>query len=553
MDINLNLKNIRNEYTYMLATTSEKPIGQIPTHYVDIITRRLDEIDEIHLTIPKFVENRITFSREEYSLYKEFKNERLILLNEKEAFIIRDIEDSYEDYIKVVAYSREIKLQKIDIQLEECFLRLFTSNMDENIFSLNELLIEQTGWKLGHIDENIGYTFSTDEEGATIKEENIRWQGNINTNWYELLHTTMAEQFKCFVFFNSGEKTVNMYEEQNFGEKLELYLAKDQYITDITKKTSSSDIVTRLELIGDEEMDIVSATVTGYSYLENFSYYINNKEMSDELISALKLYYKMVEIRTPEWIKLSKEKETKKDILWNKQRDFTNIQANIIACDAMIKSYNTVKDPVNEALWVTKKAEYIDKETIAKNEIYKLQNEIKLLDDAMMNITILCKKETATDNEGHLIFTPQLLDELKNYISVDTYQEDSFLEVKDFIEAGKIKLEKICKPTNSFTISVINFIDRLIDNNFRQHWNGVIGLGDVIILYDPKEKIEEYIYLTEYEQNFKDKDLALTLSNKKRSTSSTRDIADYLRDAKYTTRSLNAKNYLLMREKYNKL
>ena len=219
----------------------------------------------------------------------------------------------------------------------------------------------------------------------------------------------------------------------------------------------------------------------------------------------------------------------------------------------MIKSYKSIKDSVNEALWIAKKAEYIDKETIAKNEIYKLQDEIKLLDEAMMNITLLCKKETATDNEGHLIFTSQLLDELKNYIAVDTYQEDSFLEVKDFIEAGKIKLEKVCKPTNSFTISVINFVSRLIDNNFRKHWNGVIGLGDIITLYDPDTRTEEKIFLTEFEQNFADNSLSLTLSNKKYSTSSTRDIADYLRAAKYTTRSLNAKNYLLMKEKYNKL
>lgn len=553
MDINLNLKNIKNDYTYMLATTSEKLIGQIPTHYVDSIARRLDEIDEIHLTIPKFIENRITCAKEEYFLYKEFKNERLILLNEKEAFIIRTVDDSYEDYIKVVAYSREIKLQKIDIQLEECFLRLYTSNMDENIFSLNELLIEQTGWKLGHVDQNIAYNWSIADTGEGVTEENIRWQGGINTNWYDFLHNIISEQFKCFVFFNSGDKTINMYEVENFGERLELCLAKDQYITSITKSTSSSDIITRLELIGDEEMDIVSATATGYSYLENFSYYINNKEMSEELIAALDLYYKMVEIRTPEWEKLLKEKNAKKDILWDKQRDFTTIEANIIACDNMIKSYKSIKDSVNEALWIAKKAEYIDKETIAKNEIYKLQDEIKLLDEAMMNITLLCKKETATDNEGHLIFTPQLLDELKNYIAVDTYQEDSFLEVKDFIEAGKIKLEKVCKPTNSFTISVINFVSRLIDNNFRKHWNGVIGLGDIITLYDPDTRTEEKIFLTEFEQNFADNSLSLTLSNKKYSTSSTRDIADYLRAAKYTTRSLNAKNYLLMKEKYNKL
>ena len=553
MDINLNIKDMKRNYSYVLATTSAIPIGQIPSYYITSISRKLNDIDEIHLTIPKYIQNRMSFDKEEFKLYKEFKNERLILLQDKEAFIIREIEDEFEDFLKIVAYSREIKLQKIDFKLEESFLRLFTSDIDNDIFSLNELLIEQTGWKLGHVDEKIGYTIITNEDGSTTKEENIRWQGSENTTWYDFLHNTIAEQFNCFVFFNSGDKTVNLYEIQNYGEKLGLYLAKDQYITEITKTTSSDEIVTRLELIGDEEMDIVGATVTGYSFLEDFSYYIENREMSDELISALELYYKMVEIRTPEWKALSEEKDKKSNELWSKQRDYTNIQATLISCDSMIKSYNSVNDAVNEAIWVAKKAEYIDKETILKNEIYKLQNDIKLLEEAMLNVTILCKKETATDENGHLIFTPQLLDELKNYIATDTYQEDSFLKVEDFIEAGKTKLSKVCKPTHSFTISVVNFMERLIDNEFRQHWNGVVGLGDIIILYDTKTRTEEYMFLTEFEQDFSGGGLSITLSNQKYSDSSTRDIADYLRDAKYTARSLNAKSYLLMREKYNKL
>ena len=88
---------------------------------------------------------------------------------------------------------------------------------------------------------------------------------------------------------------------------------------------------------------------------------------------------------------------------------------------------------------------------------------------------------------------------------------------------------------------------RLLDNDFRKHWNGVIGLADIIILYDKNTKQEEFMFLTEYTQNFSDSDLSLTLSNKKKSSDNARDIADLLRDAKYTARSLIAKNYLLMR------
>ncbi|MFU2417198.1 hypothetical protein [Peptacetobacter sp. AB800] len=543
---------MKKDYSYILTNTSGKVIGMIPPQYVDFLTRKLDDIDELQLTIPKYIENRITFEKEEYFLYKEILNERVILLN-NEAFIIKDIQDKGEDYLVITAFSKEIKLQKIDIKFEEAYVRLFTANLDDNIFSLNDLLYEQTGWRVGYVEENIAYTITTNEDGSINKEENIRWQDSVNTNWYDYLHKTIAEQFNAFIFFNTSNKTINLYSEKNYGERLGLYLAKDQYITEITKKTDSSDITTRLELIGDEEMDIVGATVTGYSFLENFSYYIENREMSDELIDALALYYKMVEIRTPEWNELQKVKLEKQSLLYDKQRDFANIEANIIACDSMIKSYNAVKDSVNEALWVTKKAEYIDQETIYKNEIKKLQDEIALLDEAILNITLLCKKETATDENGKLIFTTTLLDELKEFVSTDTYQEDSFLRVEDFIEAGKLKLEKICRPTNSFSISVINFMARLLDNDFRKHWNGVIGLGDIIILYDKETKHEELIFLTEYTQDFSENELSLTLSNKKKSSDNARDIADLLRDAKYTARSLNAKNYLLMREKYNKL
>ena len=543
---------MKKDYSYILTNTSGKVIGMIPPQYVDSLTRKLDDIDELQLTIPKYIENRITFEKEEYFLYKEILNERVILLN-NDAFIIKDIQDKGEDYLVITAFSKEIKLQKIDIKFEEAYIRLFTANLDDNIFSLNDLLYEQTGWRVGYVEENIAYTITTNEDGSINKEENIRWQDSVNTNWYDYLHKTIAEQFNAFVFFNTSNKTINLYSEKNYGERLGLYLAKDQYITEITKKTDSSDITTRLELIGDEEIDIVGATVTGYSFLENFSYYIENREMSDELIDALALYYKMVEIRTPEWNELQKVKLEKQSLLYDKQRDFTNIEANIIACDSMIKSYNAIKDSVNEALWVTKKAEYIDQETIYKNEIKKLQDEIALLDEAILNITLLCKKETATDENGKLIFTTTLLDELKEFVSTDTYQEDSFLRVEDFIEAGKLKLEKICRPTNSFSISVINFMARLLDNDFRKHWNGVIGLGDIIILYDKETKHEELIFLTEYTQDFSENELSLTLSNKKKSSDNARDIADLLRDAKYTARSLNAKNYLLMREKYNKL
>lgn len=70
----LRLKNIEKEYTFILANTSGKIIGMIPPQYINSLNRNLDDIDELSLMIPKYIENRITFEKEEYYLYKEMLN-----------------------------------------------------------------------------------------------------------------------------------------------------------------------------------------------------------------------------------------------------------------------------------------------------------------------------------------------------------------------------------------------------------------------------------------------------------------------------------------------
>lgn len=61
-------------------------------------------------------------------------------------------------------------------------------------------------------------------------------------------------------------------------------------------------------------MDIIGATVTGYDYIENYSYFLDNEEMSEELSRAIKKYQEMNEIREPIWrelidTKLKKQRE----------------------------------------------------------------------------------------------------------------------------------------------------------------------------------------------------------------------------------------------------
>ncbi|NJK16327.1 hypothetical protein GSQ51_20375, partial [Clostridioides difficile] len=121
----------------------------------------------------------------------------------------------------------------------------------------------------------------------------------------------------------------------------------------------------------------------------------------------------------------------------------------------------------------------------------------------------------STDENGQLIFNEILLEELKEFIYCDTYTNDSFLKVEDLIKTGKRELELKCRPTIDWTIDSVNFLSRIINMEFRQHWNGSLSVGDIIIFYDRAEGTEDIIYFVGYTQNFKDGSLNLDLSNKK--------------------------------------
>lgn len=249
-----------------------------------------------------------------------------------------------------------------------------------------------------------------------------------------------------------------MYDIDSFGDNIELVLTYDNYIKSNKKTNSTNDIVTRLKLIGREEMDIISAVPTGYEYLENYSYFLENGEMSEGLVNAMMTYEEMVAVRKKEWSKLVEIKNTKEAERLKKSNKWQMIIANIEICEKMIVSYKNAKDDKNVALKQSELTKLKDEETILEVEIKRLEQEIKGLEDSIININILCKRETATDQDGHLIFSYELLEELKEFIYCDTFSNDSFLNVDDFVNAGKRELDLKCKPTTVYSIDVVNFL-----------------------------------------------------------------------------------------------
>lgn len=550
----VNIKELKKDYTVTLHKINKEIVGEIDLKYVQTLTRGIDETDKIELLFPRYIDHPISKEKFEMPLYKELKKERLICLNEEEFFVIKAISEKGLKYKKnksITAYSLEHKLSKNTIKVEDLGFYLMGSDIENSIFSLNDYLFEETGWKLGHIDEEVQYDIS--EEGT--KTEKLRWQESVETNWLDFLSGNIKEQFECVLEFDTFNKVINLYSIDSFGDELELSLAYDNYLKDLEKTDSSEDLITRLTLVGNEGMSILEATPTGYPYIEDYSYFIENQEMTDELVNALTTYSEMVELRTVTWNELRKEKIEKSTELRKKKMEMSIIIAEMEALKSQIRAFKLEKDVVNELRKQTELAEKKDEYTLVKVEVDRLEEEVNLLQDSIIQINILCKRETATDNNGNLIFNEELLNELKDFIYCDTYTNDSYLKVEDLLKGGKRELDLRCKPTSTWSIDNANFMKRIIHNEgIRNPFNGVLGLGNLIELCSSEDdKENEIVYLVGFTQDFQGDKVTLSLSDKKLKSSSIKVIGDLLHASKMSARTLTNNKYLWIQQKNNRI
>lgn len=542
------MKEIKKDYDITLHKVNKNMIGQIPKYCLNSLTRKIDGIDELEFTIPKYIFDRNTLKRTINIMYDMTKNERFICINNKEYFVIKEIkEDNYKSKV-VKAYSREIKLSKIDINIENINIQLFTSDIENKIISMNEYMKTETGWQLGYVDEDIAYDIL--ENGS--KQEKIRWQESVNTNWYDFITKNIKEEFNCVIEFDTFNKLVNLYNIDSFGDEVKITLTEDNYIKSIERTLNTNDIVTRLKLEGNEEMDIIDSTETGYPYIENYSYFIENGEMSPELIKAINVYEEMVKKRKVQWRELADLKSNKGNELTDKKNELQLVYAFVIGLQGEKRAYEASKDEINLARIIAEITKKNDEKVILEVAVRDLEEEIENLRKSIDNINLLCKRETATDTTGKLIFNDELLEELKEFVYYDTYTNSAFIKVEDLIKAGERIFELKCKPTSEWSIDIINFLDRILDNG-RQHWNGKLSLGDVIELYSYKEHVRKLIYFVGYSQKFNPNSLTIELSNKKLKNDDVKTIADYLKMAKESLQAIESKKYLLMQQKYNKI
>ena len=558
----MRIRGVKDSYTLILCKMNGQRMGMIPYSSVDSIKRGINSVSELTFSVHKY------YGEENLRnpLYDELKTERFIELDNDECYVIKNISEVNERLKSVTAYSREKKLFKNTAEFEDITLTLKNPYTDiEGCFSLDELLYDATGWRVGYVSQKVLYksnetvidNITGETETTLTNEEKLRYQESVSTNWYDYINTDIAEQFECYPVFDSYNKIVNLYSDDELGEDPQLMLSYDNYLKEIELSDDTEDIVTKLVLSGNDDLTISEVNPSGETFVEDFSYFIESREMSDALISALELYYVMVKKRAIEWNRLRGEKAEKQSQLTAKKNELLIIYSTIKSLEFAMKQSN---DEAFNAKTQERLVGLNDKRVLLEKEINELDDYINNLDVSIENINKLCKKKYATNDNGILIFTESLLNELKEFIYQDTYSNDAITDGLTLMRIGKRKVSQSCYPTKTWTISSVNFIERLIDNGFRQHWNGELGLGDMIVLKG--DEFIEVIYLIGYTQNFKDKTIELELSNKKQENEFSLSIGERLTQGKEayriakksrsTINMVNKNRYGLTYDKINK-
>ena len=547
------VKGIEDKYSIELCKTNETPIGALPSDCLDSLTCKLCDLDEAKLTVHKYYYSNIDKIKVGFYLYDEIKPERIITLNNRK-FIIKSVEEDDKNKIKILlCYAKQKKLEKNTISVEDLGFYLMDSDEDQGIFNLDEYMYEETGWRFGHIDNEVRYNSNG--------EPRLRWQESVEEDWYTYLNSTLAKQYNCITVFDDEHGLVNLYAIDNFGDDLKIFLSYDNYLKELSRTDNSSDIVTKLKLIGNEEKcHIEDANPTGLNYIENYSYFIESGDMSNELITALNTYDEMVKERTITWKELNTQLLEKQNELTIKKNEeymaIENYKAQKKSYDYYASKVGTSEDSTGAYTSLAEQlapivAQYKEDVERLYLEVKNLEEDIANLNASIKQINILCRKPTATDSNGNLIFNQQLLDELKLFIYSDTYADDSFYDAEEMLEVGKRNLELSCKPTVSWNISVADFTARLRIPN-RVKWNGTLGLGDVIGLYDTETGEETFVYVIEYTKDFKSKSLSLTLSNKKGNENAFKVVNDLLKQGKLAIKQLSKINWISNDIKYNR-
>jgi hypothetical protein len=314
----------------------------------------------------------------------------------------------------------------------------------------------------------------------------------------------IQDQWNCVFIFDTVSQEVDILDYASLNGKTGLILSDENYLNKITNQIKIDEIITRLYVKGTDPITVSSHSITGQSYIDDFSYFTSSTYMSAGLLSAWDTYDDVVTANTTNFTSYLSSLTTKQLALATLQDDLStlNTDLNILKDkeDGAMKNSGTY-DGHTYTYWhslvISKEAEITSKESAITSK----NNEITVVEGQLATI----RSNVSYANN----FTTDQLKELLSFVNEDTVSFDTD-DGEELLELGTALLTVKAQPPIEFELDMIDIFS-CQSESFT--WDK-LTIGYQIDLMSERISLQTSPRITLIEHDIDNQDLKITVSNK---------------------------------------
>ncbi|MEG2250120.1 MAG: hypothetical protein RR942_14575 [Romboutsia sp.] len=342
---------------------------------------------------------------------------------------------------------------------------------------------------LENLNSNFQKIYLEYETGSEVIKNKTKFRSfdKATHQWLTFLRDDISKAFDCLFQFDTLNKKVNVYSNDNIGADNGFYLYYDQFLISTEKDFMIDEVITRLIVEGKDGISINGVNPLGTNYIEDFSYLLKQGNISEELIESLNRYKKYIEKINTKWIKEKQDKQEKNKQAIYLEAKLKELQEKLSVYNAIKVSY--LKNGENNELTGDELKKVLDEiEKLNKvmadilKELTKLKEEIKMLDEKMCEYNKAISKDKAEDEYGK-IFTMMDLNELDECIYSTRMQDDYYTDERELFNSAKMLLSERNKIPIKITTNVAGI------TKHPRGWRNIIRLGDKAHLTNYKNEM----------------------------------------------------------------
>ena len=283
-------------------------------------------------------------------------------------------------------------------------------------------------------------------------------------NAYKYLTEVISPLYNVYFEFDNVNMLINIYSVDSLNEE-SMFNLNSKIIKQLHTKEDES-IPTILSVESENDVNINDMTLNGTNQIEDYTYYIENEIMSDELSEALKKYNELAQQNFEQWNNLNDQKIEIQNKYNKAESKVTTYTYKIKYTYNLLSSFFGKEDDYSKQQQSNLKKEIEGYEDIVAQlmqemtgytaEITNINNEIAYLNSQML-------KQNTVDKNGNKLFTQEDLDELESYKEVITLQDSNFTTSYSLYNYAVEYMKNKVKPNIDFTINTVDLVS-VFDN-----------------------------------------------------------------------------------------